>query len=69
MEFVIGILVGAFLFWVFCERKSPSGLFIVNMTDPLDETLKIEMYDSPGEIYSKKQIRLDVKVIDDNSPN
>lgn len=66
MDFVIGILVGAFLYWVFAERKSASGSFIINMTDPMDETFKLEMYDSIGEIYSKKKIFLNVKIHDDS---
>ena len=67
MEFVIGILVGAFLYWVFAERKHASGSFIINMSDPMDETFKLEMYDGLGEIYSKKKIFLKVKIIGDNS--
>ena len=67
MDFVIGILVGAFLYWVFAERKRASGSFIINMSDPMDETFKLEMYDSLGEIYRKKKILLNVKIIGDNS--
>lgn len=67
MEFLIGIFVGAFLYWVFAERKQASGSFIINMDDPMDETFKIEMYDSLNEIYSKKHIMLNVKVYEDNS--
>lgn len=67
VEFIIGIFVGAFLYWVFGERKRASGSFIINMTDPLDETFKLEMYDSLGEIYSKKYIFLKVKVYEDDS--
>lgn len=66
MDFVIGILVGAFLFWVFAERKVASGSFIVNLSDPMDETFKLEMYDDLGKICSKKQIFLNVKIIDDS---
>ena len=69
IEFIIGILAGAFLFWVFCERKKSSGTFTVNMSDPLDETFKLDIYDSLGELCAKKQIHLDVKIINDNSLN
>lgn len=67
MEFLIGIFVGGFLYWVFAERKRSSGSFIVNMSDPMDETLKIEMYDSISEVCSKKQILLDVKILNEDS--
>lgn len=67
MDFLVGIFVGAFLFWVLVERKTASGSFIVNLEDPMDETFKLEMYDSIGEICSKKQIFLNVKIIGDDS--
>lgn len=67
MEFLIGIFVGGFLYWVFAERKRSSGSFIVNTSDPMDETLKIEMYDSISEVCSKKQILLDVKILNEDS--
>lgn len=69
IEFIIGILVGAFLFWVFGERKRVSGSFTVNMTDPLDETFKIDFYESLGELCSKKYLYLKVKVLTDDSLN
>lgn len=67
IEFIIGILVGVFLYWVFGERKRESGSFIVNMTDPLDETFKLDMYESLGELCAKKHIYLKVKIITDDS--
>ena len=67
MDFVIGIFVGAFLFWVLVERKKASGSFIVDLNDPMEETFRIEMYDSLGEICNKKQIFLNVKIITDDS--
>ena len=67
MDFLIGILVGAFLYWVFAERKVASGSFIINMSDPMDETFRLELHDSLGEIYNKKKIFLNVKILTDNS--
>lgn len=68
VEFVIGIFVGGLLYWVFCERKKPSGTFIIDQSSPMqEETFRLEMDDSLNEIYSKKQIILDVKVYEDDS--
>lgn len=67
MEFIIGIFIGALLYWVFAERKKPSGSFIIDLTNPEDETFRLEWDDSINEIYSKKYITLTVKVYEDNS--
>lgn len=69
VEFIIGIFVGAFLFWVFVDRKRSSGTFIVDMSNPLEETFRLEIHDSFGELCTKKQIHFDVKVRNDNSLN
>lgn len=67
VEFVIGIFVGGLLYWVFCEHKKPSGTFIIDMSDPMqEETFRINMDDSLDEIYNKKQIVLDVKVYEND---
>ena len=66
VEFVIGILVGAFLFWVFADRKKSSGIFIVNMADPLDETFRLELYEGFESLSTKRQIHFDVKVHKDS---
>lgn len=66
VEFVIGILVGAFLFWVLVNHKKPSGTFIVNMTDPLDETFKLELYEGFETLCTKRKIHLDVQVHTDS---
>ena len=66
IEFIIGIFVGAFLFWVFVDRKKSSGTFIINMSDPLDETFKLELYEGFGSLANKKQIHFNVKVYNDS---
>ena len=68
MEFVIGIFVGALLFWLFFTKKKPSGTFVVDMSDPMnDETFKILMDEGINEICSKKQIVLNVKIYEYDS--
>ena len=69
MEFVIGILVGALLYWLFVDvrkKPKPSGSFIIDLTNPEDETFRLEWDDSISEIYSKKYVILTVKVLEDS---
>ena len=70
MEFLIGIFVGGLLYYVFAERKKSSGVFVIDLSDPMnDEVCGITMYDTLNEISSKKQIILDVKLHTQNSSN
>lgn len=65
--FIIGILVGLLLYYVFGERKKPSGAFVMDFTDPAKDVCTFELYESINSIYQKKHIYLDVKVYEDNS--
>lgn len=65
VEFVIGIIVGAILLYVFGNRKKVSGTFVIDTTDPMKDICRFEMDDSLNEIYSKKHIWLKVKVIEE----
>lgn len=67
MEFLIGIVVGCILYYVFGVRKKPSGTFVIDTTDPMKDICRFEMDESLNEIYSKKQITLNVRVYEDNS--
>lgn len=69
MDFVIGIVVGAILCYVFVERKKPSGRFVIDLTDPTKDICTLEMYENLNSIYFKKQIMLNVKVIEDETLN
>ena len=62
MEFLIGLLFGVFLCWVFSERKPASGEFIINLEDPNEETFKLNMYDDLNDLCFKDHIKLQVKV-------
>lgn len=65
MEFIIGVFVGALLFYIFVDRKKTSGSLIIDMHDPMDEDIcKLELYESLDTVYGKKQIMLDVKTRD-----
>ena len=70
VTFVIGIIVGLLLYYAFGQRKRPSGTFIIDVSDPMnDDVFKLDMYDSLNTIYSKKHIILNVRVIEDRSQN
>lgn len=63
MEFLIGIFVGAFLYWVFCERKKSSGTFVIDFTDPTKDVCRLELDEDINIIYMKKCIMLNIKTL------
>ena len=70
MEFLIGIFVGALLYYAFAERKKSSGTFVIDLSDPMnDDVCKLIMDEGLNEISAKKRIMLDVKLITSDSPN
>ena len=69
MEFLIGILVGVLLYYVFGERKKASGTFVIDLRDPEKDVCRIEMDESLNDIYEKKRIVLNVRVYEDDSLN
>lgn len=68
MEFLIGIFVGALLFWIFFERKKPSGSFVIDFSDVKKDVYRLELDEDLNNIWSKKYITLKVKT-HDFSPN
>lgn len=63
MEFVIGIFVGGLLYWVFFERKKPSGTFVIDMSDANKDVCRLELDENLNSIYSKKSILLKIKAL------
>lgn len=61
VTFIIGILIGALIFWLFADRKKPSGSFIIDFSDPLKDVCKLELDESLDSVYTKKEIILKVK--------
>ena len=64
IQFLIGIFVGALLYYVFGERKKKpdfAGTFEIDLSDPMKDTCRLELDESLGEIYAKKEITLRVK--------
>lgn len=69
MEFLIGIFIGALLYYVFSERKRTSGTFIIDFSDPAKDVCRLELSEDINAIYSKKQIILNVETHGESSPN
>lgn len=67
MEFVIGLFVGGLLFWLFFDRKKPSGKFVMDFSDPVKDVCRLELDESLDSIWSKKKIVLKVVTIEDLS--
>lgn len=69
MEFLIGIFIGALIFWLFRDRKKPSGTFFIDFSDPMKDVCRLELDENLNSIYSKKQIILSVKTVETISQN
>ena len=69
LEFLIGIFVGALMYYVFGECKKPSGTFVIDLRDPEKDVCRMEMDESLNDIYEKKQIILNVRVYEEDSLN
>lgn len=67
MEFLIGIFVGALLFYVFAKRKRASGTFVIDLSDPSKDVCRLELDESLNNIYTKKQVIFKVKAIEASS--
>ena len=64
MEFLIGIFVGGLLFWLFVDRKKPSGRIIIDFRDVDKPPLTLKLDEHIDDIYSKKSILLKVETHD-----
>lgn len=67
MEFIIGILVGGLLYYIFGDRKKPSGTFVIDLSDPMKDVCRLELDEDINTVYTKKQITLQIKTYSDNS--
>jgi hypothetical protein len=64
MEFLIGIFVGGLLFWLFVDRKKPSGKVIIDFRDIAETPLTLKFDEHIDDIYRKKSILLNVVTYD-----
>jgi hypothetical protein len=64
MDFVIGIFVGGLLFWLFVDRKKPSGKIIIDFRDVSQTPLTLKLDKHIDDIYRKKSILLKVETHD-----
>lgn len=69
MEFLIGIFIGALLYYIFSERKRTSGTFIIDFSDPAKDVCRLELSEDINTIYSKNRIILNVETYSESSPN
>lgn len=66
---IVGVIIGMVLHYIFEKRKKPSGTFVIDLTDPTKDVCRIELDDSLNDIYSKRQMILNVKIYEDHSLN
>lgn len=64
MDFLIGIFVGGLLFWLFVDRKKPSGKIIIDFRDIAETPLMFKLDEHIDDIYRKKSILLTVETHD-----
>ena len=64
MEFLIGIFIGGFLYWVFVGHKKPSGKIVIDFRDTAQTPLTLRLDEHIDDIYSKKSILLKVETYD-----
>lgn len=62
--FCVGILVGGFLFWLFADRKKPSGTLVIDFRDVADEPINLKLSEHIDDIWGKKSILLKVETHD-----
>lgn len=70
MEFIIGIFIGGLLYWLFIDRKKASGVFTIDLSDPMnDDICGFTLYENLNDLSMKKRMIIDIKTIFDDSPN
>ena len=71
IEFIIGVFVGVILYYatycIFKKKQKVSGTFVIDTVNPEKDVCTFEFAESLNDIYAKKQIVLDIKVIEENS--
>ena len=65
--FLGGVILGILGTIIFFNCRRPSGTFYINLDDPMDETLRLEMDENLNRICLKKRIILSVIVTNSNS--
>ena len=68
MEFLIGIFVGGLLYYIFAERKKPSGCFTIDLRDEAEDVCTLNLYEDINDIYRMKRMMLEIRTYNDDSP-
>lgn len=70
MEFIIGVFIGGLLYWLFIDRKKASGVFTIDLSDPMNDDICVfTLYENLNDLSMKKRMIIDIKTIFDDSPN
>lgn len=72
MDFLIGILiglcVGVLCSYIFVKikksKRKPSGVFVMDFSDPLKDVCRLELSEDLNSIYTKKSIILNIQTVD-----
>ena len=67
LEFIAGAVSALLIYFLFKDRSKPSGTFVMDFTNPKKDVCKLELDEDLNTIYSKKYIKLRVKVYEDNT--
>lgn len=69
---ILGLFVGAILAIILYPSKKPdkpSGTFVIDFSDPLKDICRLELDTDLNELYSKKQMILNIKTYGEDSLN
>ena len=67
--FLGGLITGALLTILIRKKPKPSGIFVMDFTDPVKDVCRLELGEDLNSIYQKKQIVLDIKTYGEDSQN
>ena len=65
--FFAGLFVGIGLMIPIRRKPKPSGVFVMDFSDPLKDVCRLELVEDLNSIYQKKQIVLDIQTLGGNS--
>lgn len=64
--FCLGVIVGGIVAKIF-SRVKPSGVFMMDFSDPIKDVCTLHLDESLESVYKKKRIVLEVETHDYNS--
>jgi hypothetical protein len=66
----LGIFMGVTIHYIITvvNHDNPSGSFVIDLSDPMKDVCTLELDENLNDVYTKKQIILNVKKIEEISP-